>query len=150
MAIFEFDRFNETKLKALIFPFLFFSCYLWAQSIDSVRVGTAGGFSGQATSYLIHHHKINKTVGFSGTPPTVSPFEKLSYKQFHTVKKGAKSIWPEIKSFEQPSNLSKWIEIYSKGESRKYTWGDPSSPPPALLTNYYQSLMDIVKTIPFH
>ena len=76
-------------MKALFLFLIFLPTWLAAQRVDTIKIGSGGGFSGQTVSYCIHHKKITKITQSPGAPPKVSPAEKLNSSQFHLLKKGA-------------------------------------------------------------
>src|SRR4051812_36972654 len=107
-----------------LFSFLFIShsSFLFAQQVDSVKMGTGGGFTGQATVYKIVGKKIGRAQGIP--PVSYTQMAKLSCKESKQVKRGAQSLENEP-LFDHPFNTYKWIEIFYDGKSTKYQWGDP-------------------------
>lgn len=133
------------RLIFLLQPLLY-CFYSSAQSIDSVKVGNGGGFSGQTTVYKIVGKKIWKAQGI-GSPQYVLS-AKLRHKVCKHVKKEGKIILKET-PFDEPSNTYKWLELFSEGKSYKYVWGDPRFTPPTSVLSYYQSLNELITTLTF-
>ncbi len=145
MGIFGFHHVR----KVLLFLFFgFLRSPLSAQPIDSVKVGNGGGFTGQSTVFTWHKKEMARGSE-RGTLGSTLEKATLSCKQSHALKKKANAIWSKEGPFEHPSNTFKWIEVYSKGQVKKYVWGDPAFSTPSSLQEYYSQFMDIVKTLSF-
>lgn len=130
---------------ALFSLFFFSDAPSFAQSIDSVRIGNGGGFSGQVTVYKIVGKKIWKAQGLR-TP--YSQHAKLNCKTRKQIKKDGRELLAQT-PFDYPSNTYKWVELFSEGKSHRFVWGDPQFSPPHSVLSYYQYINQHITTLTF-
>lgn len=146
--LFSIDRpCKKGALRFLFCLFLFSFSFCDAQTIDSLKIGSGGGFTGKATVFLIQNKKVYKAEGFAA--PSFNQSSKLTCKQAKTIRKASLSLLKEP-VIDHPSNASKWIEVFAEGKTSKYLWGDPASPPSPTVLDYYQQILHIVYTLKFN
>jgi len=128
------------------FLFVFHSSFLFSQDLDSIKVGSGGGFTNQATVYKIVQKKVWRAQGIASLSYT--QMAKLRCREHKQIKKGAQALRNEP-TFDHPSNTYKWVEIFYEGKSSKFQWGDPLYPPSNSVLSYYQFLNQLIPTLTF-
>lgn len=131
----------------ILFVFTILYTTASGQSIDSIQIGSGGGFTGQITVYTVIKNKIYKGRGLGKIK--YSEQAKLSCKNKGIIRKGAKKIIKKKISINSPSNTYKLITLYSKGKKTEIIWGDPSSPCPKEIEEYYDKVSKIISKLKF-
>ncbi len=127
--------------------FLFMSTFCMGQRIDSLTIGSGGGFTGQVTSYKVIKCKIYKGKGLAAIK--YSEEAKLKRRSKKILNKGAKGLQKKNTSLNKPSNTYKFIRIYSKGKITEIVWGDPSPEIPKEVIDYYDKISEVIKNLKF-
>lgn len=114
---------------------------------DQIVLSSGGGFSGMYTGYTIRGDgqvlRWEIPPGGTDVPPrhifTLSPdstddcFGQLEAMQFRTI------------SFNSPGNMTYSVEQKRGDSSHIVRWGDERSRPPAAVTTFYSSMMEMIQ-----
>lgn len=135
------------QLSCALFILLAFSSESFCQTIDSLKVGNGGGFSGQISVHKIVHRHVEKGVGIEMIQYTQQAC--LKKKSMRSLERSSLELLSKNFEFGHPSNTYKFIEIYSKGNKRRYVWGDPDFPAPKELLDLYQLMIQSLTSLKF-
>ncbi|HVD97049.1 MAG TPA: hypothetical protein VNB90_02520 [Cytophagaceae bacterium] len=137
--------------KVFIFIFLFLLSYAgYSQSIDSIIVYKGGGFSGMIQAYKLLKKEVYRGKGMATVKYTDRAYpKKTQYEQLKTIYEESGKLFLQKNGFNFPSNVYYTIEIYSKGNTIKYTWGDPTFEAPKEVLNLYNRIEILVKELKF-
>jgi hypothetical protein len=108
---------------------------------DKVMFGKGGGFTGKYDDYF-----LDKDGGLYKKDPATHSFVLVR----DIPRKEAKSIFKEIQDnklyelgFNNPYNISCYIEIVKGSESNRIVWGDVKNPPESAVITVFDKLMSI-------
>jgi len=131
-----------------IFLFLCHASSSLSQTIDSIKIGNGGGFTGNASAYKISNQGIAKKSTLQ--PAKFGKPSKIKKSKYTKILKEAKTVLEQNEEFSKPFNTYKFVEIYSNGTSKKYTWGDPNFKTPVLIKRLYTDIMKTIATLNFN
>lgn len=104
-----------------IIPFLLVFNALGAK-IDSLVIGSGGGFTGNTTVSKIEFKKLSKGSGLRNY--TYISSQKLSKRKTKRAFKAADKILSLLPFVSSTGNVYKFIEIHSGGKVEKLIWSD--------------------------
>lgn len=116
--------------------------------LDSIIVGSGGGFSGKVTSYKITGRCVFKANGLISPP--YKEATRLKRKKKKYIFRTAEQLWKQQQGFEHPSNMYKFMTLYSGGKSKHFTWGDPSFPVPDNIGRCYEGILSVLAALKFN
>ena len=95
----------------------------YGQTIDSLKLGSGGGFAGTVTVYKYAKGKVLKGKGLT----TISYTDRacICGKDKRNIVKIAQDLFNKDLNYNSPGNTYEFIEIYSKGKVVKLTWTKP-------------------------
>ena len=131
----------------ILSAFLFLSIACSGQVIDSAKIGSGGGFTGEVMIFKIVNRNIVKGRGIA----KIKYLEKakLTCSDARKINTGLKGILSSGVEFDFPYNTYKFIEIYSKGKKTRITWGDPSQELPKDIRENYDQINTILNKLKF-
>ncbi len=125
---------------------LFSNCFISRQNniiYEKILFGKGGGFTGKYDDY-----SLNSSGILFKKDPSTKEFIKIKTLN----KKDNKNIFKEIDNnklfelnFNNPYNISCYIEIIKGSVSNKIVWGNAKNPPPAAVEIMFNKLMNLVK-----
>ena len=131
----------------LLLTLLSLSFLAQSQTVDSLKIGSGGGFSGQ-----VQVTKITKGQALKGAGLVQIQYNSkacLKKKQYKQLEQIAEGLFSKTDGFDHPHNTNKFIEIYSKGQSKRYVWGDPSFTPPQEVLDLYNQANQLIASLKF-
>ncbi len=126
---------------------LLLSNFAYGQTIDSIQIGSGGGFTGEITAYKIIKEKITKGKGLGALRYSESAV--LSNKKLKKIKKGANEILKKNTTFNTPYTTYKFINVYTNGKKIELVWGDPAFKCPKEIQDYYTKVNKIIAKLKF-
>jgi hypothetical protein len=108
---------------------------------DKVMFGKGGGFTGKYDDYF-----LDKDGGLYSKDPATHSFVLVR----DIPRKEAKSIFKEIEDnklfelgFNNPYNISCYMEIVKGSITNRIVWGDAKNPPASAVTAVFEKLMTL-------
>jgi len=109
---------------------------------DKIMFGRGGGFTGKYDDYF-----LGKNGNVYKKDPSTKAFTKIK----SLPGKQTKAIFKIIDDnklfklgFNNPYNMSSYIEIVKDSISNRIVWGNVKSPPPAAVTELFDKLMGLI------
>lgn len=111
-------------IKILVAAFIFITFLSSAQDIDSVKIGSGGGFTGSVLVYKFQQKRVLKGKGVAIIK--YNEKAKICGGKRKSLIKSAQIVLNEGSPIDAPGNQYQFIEVYSKNKSIKLIWSTAS------------------------